>query len=141
MSHCHYLVAEEDAALGMPEVTLPVVPGMEGCHWLFRKTGEEHWPDLWRVLLEGRAVAAREAVGWLVDYAGPLDESIRMAWKIASGADHGLARRSVAGGGLEAVDRRMPDLDEAGSPSMDLARRAIAECVRESCRADLAEAI
>jgi len=21
----------------MPEVTLPVVPGMEGCHWPFRK--------------------------------------------------------------------------------------------------------
>ena len=37
LMHCHYLVAVDDAALGMPEVTLPVVPGMEGCHWPFRK--------------------------------------------------------------------------------------------------------
>ena len=37
LMHCHYLVAVEDALLGMPEVTLPVVPGMEGCHWPFRK--------------------------------------------------------------------------------------------------------
>jgi hypothetical protein len=29
MMHCHYLLAVEDAVLGMPEVTLPVVPGME----------------------------------------------------------------------------------------------------------------
>src|SRR5262249_18586873 len=34
--HCHYLVAVEDARLGWPEVTLPVVPGMEGCHWPYR---------------------------------------------------------------------------------------------------------
>ena len=28
--HCHYLISRDDAVLGMPEVTLPVVPGMEG---------------------------------------------------------------------------------------------------------------
>ena len=33
MMHCHVLIAVEGAQLGMPEVTLPVVPGMEGCHW------------------------------------------------------------------------------------------------------------
>jgi len=37
LMHCHYLIAVEGAQLGMPEVTLPVVPGMEGCHWPFRK--------------------------------------------------------------------------------------------------------
>ena len=41
MSHCHYLVAVDDAAMGFPEVTLPVVPGMEGCHWPFRRTDGE----------------------------------------------------------------------------------------------------
>ena len=53
MTHCHYLVAVEGADLGMPEVTLPVVPGMEGCHWPFRKTAPENWPKLLQLLLDG----------------------------------------------------------------------------------------
>ena len=44
MLHCHFVVAVDDASLGMPEVTLPVVPGMEGCHWPLRKVGSEQWP-------------------------------------------------------------------------------------------------
>jgi enoyl-CoA hydratase/carnithine racemase len=141
MSHCRYLVSVDDAALGMPEVTLPVVPGMEGCHWMFRKTANERWPDLWRLLLEGRPVRARDAVGWLVDYAGPLDDAIRAAWSIASGGDHGLSEREVARQGLDRVEGGMPDLGEAGSPGEDEARRAIAECVRESCAAELDRAL
>ena len=37
LMNCHPLVAVEDARLGWPEVSLPVVPGMEGCHWPFRR--------------------------------------------------------------------------------------------------------
>ena len=63
MMHCHYLVAVEDADLGFPEVTLPVIPGMEGCHWPFRKADAEHRPKLLRLLLEGRSIRATETVG------------------------------------------------------------------------------
>jgi len=54
MMHCHYLVAEENAALGMPEVTLPVIPGMEGCHWPFRKAEPKHFSRPPKVVTDGR---------------------------------------------------------------------------------------
>ena len=95
LSHCHYLVAVDDARLGFPEVTLPVVPGMEGCHWLFRKAGAAHWPKLLAALLGGTPVKATDAVGWLADFAGPLDAALAVTWKIAGGGDHGLKRRVV----------------------------------------------
>ena len=66
MLHCHYLVAVDDVQFGMPEVTLPVVPGMEGCHWSFRKRSKPgDWPKLLQMLMTGRPVRASEAVGWL----------------------------------------------------------------------------
>ncbi|MCP4657153.1 MAG: enoyl-CoA hydratase/isomerase family protein, partial [bacterium] len=141
MVHCHYLVAVEDAALGMPEVTLPVVPGMEGCHWPFRKAGSADWPKLVALLLEGKPVKARDAVGWLVDHAGPIDDAIAVAFKIASGGDHGLSRRAVDEKALAAVTDKMPDLTAAGSPETESARKAILDNVRTSCGAPLAEAI
>ncbi|MHC4652141.1 MAG: hypothetical protein ACYTES_14970, partial [Planctomycetota bacterium] len=91
-THCHYLVAVEDAQLGMPEVTVPVVPGMEGCHWPFRKASSGDWPKLLRLLLSGRPVRAAEAVGWLADFAGPMDKALQCAWQAATGGDHGLKR-------------------------------------------------
>ncbi|MEE9190652.1 MAG: hypothetical protein V3U16_07770, partial [Candidatus Neomarinimicrobiota bacterium] len=73
--HCHYLVSLDKAVLGMPEVTLPVIPGMEGCHWPFRKADSENWPKLVHLLLSGESVPASKAVGWLVDYAGPQEKT------------------------------------------------------------------
>ena len=83
MVHCHYLVAEENANLGMPEVTLPVIPGMEGCHWPLRKMKSENYKDFMKFILSGKTVKAKDSVGWLVDYAGTMEDSIKMAMKIA----------------------------------------------------------
>jgi enoyl-CoA hydratase/carnithine racemase len=142
LTHCHHLVAVGDAALGFPEVTLPVVPGMEGCHWPFRKAAREDWPKLLGLLLEGRPVKARDAVGWLVDYAGSLDESIQTVWRLANGnGTDGLPRREFADGALQGVVDAVPELSEAGNPLMEAGRRAIVDCIRESCAAPLAEAI
>ena len=44
MTHCHFVLALDSVQLGMPEVTLPVVPGMEGCHWAFRKVARDQHP-------------------------------------------------------------------------------------------------
>ncbi|HZD05978.1 MAG TPA: hypothetical protein VE173_13790, partial [Longimicrobiales bacterium] len=96
--HCHHVVAVEDARLGWPEVTLPVVPGMEGCHWPLRRAPREAWPRLLEMLLTGRPVAAREAVGWLIDAAGPLEEAVRMAWALAGGAGAADADRERSAG-------------------------------------------
>jgi enoyl-CoA hydratase/carnithine racemase len=140
MTHCHYLVAVDSAELGFPEVTLPVVPGMEGCHWPFRKAAQKEWPRLMGLLLDGKPVKARDAVGWLVDYAGPVDEAIGTAWKIACG-DAPVKRRDVEAGALKDVEKSAPQLAEAGSPLMRAGRKAILDCVRDACAAPLSDAI
>jgi enoyl-CoA hydratase/carnithine racemase len=139
--HCHYLVAVDDAQLGWPEVTLPVVPGMEGCHWPFRKANSDHWPKLLRLLLTGRPARATDALGWLVDYAGPLDQAIQTAWKVASSSDHGLQQRTVEGGALKKIPTDVGDLPAADSPAMEAARAAIIECMQQACALPLSEAL
>jgi enoyl-CoA hydratase/carnithine racemase len=139
--HCHYLVAVEGTELGMPEVTLPVLPGMEGCHWPFRKSGSDAWPWLMKLLLSGRSVEAGEAVGRLVDFAGPVEEALQMAWKVASGADHDLPPRPVEKGPLAEVPRAPEDLAVPETPATEAARQAILECIEHSCRVPLAEAL
>ena len=138
--HCHYLVAVEDAALGMPEVTLPVVPGMEGCHWPFRKAERSQWPKLVSMLLSGTPVKAKDAVGWLIDYAGPLPESLQTVWRLASGTAAGVTKRKLHEGALEGIpaDVGVPVSD---SPATEAARKAILETIRHSCGVPLSEAL
>jgi enoyl-CoA hydratase/carnithine racemase len=141
MMHCHYLVAVDDASLGMPEVTLPVVPGMEGCHWPFRKAKSEDWPKLLGMLLTGRQTKAAKAVGWLIDYAGPLEASLATAWKIASDSDaSGVAARKLATGALSDIPS-VTGLSDSGDPALEAARKAIHDCISESCGCPLSEAI
>jgi enoyl-CoA hydratase/carnithine racemase len=139
--HCRYLVAEEDAQLGLPEVTLPVVPGMEGCHWMFRKARPEDWPRLLQLLLGGRPVKARSAEGWLVDFAAPLGVAIQKAWQIVTGGDHGLLARELDTGSLSELPHDYGVLPPADAPVTDAARRAIMACVKDSCGCDLSEAL
>ncbi len=141
LMHCHYLVAAEGADLGMPEVTLPVVPGMEGCHWPFRKADSKHWPKLVTLLLDGNPVKAKDAIGWLVDYAGPMDASLKTVWKIATDGDHGLALRKVEVGVLKGVPTNVTGLESAGDPGMESARKTILENISSSCEAALPEAL
>ncbi|MGB6362121.1 MAG: hypothetical protein WBG64_05570 [Thermoanaerobaculia bacterium] len=139
--HCRYLVAVDGAVLGMPEVTLPVVPGMEGCHWTFRKTRPEHWPRLLQLLLSGQPVAAGEAVGWLVDYAGPMESALEKAWQLVTGGDHGVEERPVERSALDGVPQEVAGLEAGGGPATEAARRAIVETIQAACHASLAEAL
>jgi enoyl-CoA hydratase/carnithine racemase len=141
LMHCHYLVAADDAQLGMPEVTLPVVPGMEGCHWPFRKSKPEHWPQLLQMLLSGRPVNAGNAVGWLIDYSGPMDSALKVAWQVATDGDHGLKSREVAQGAMEGVPTEVGGLAAPDSALDAAARKAIMECVQQSCGASLTDAL
>jgi enoyl-CoA hydratase/carnithine racemase/3-hydroxyacyl-CoA dehydrogenase len=141
MMHCHYLVATDGASLGMPEVTLPVVPGMEGCHWPFRKARSEDWPKLVQMLLGGRSISAKEGAGWLIDYAGPLDEALKVVWKIATEGDSGVARRDLETGALKGVPVGDAGLPPADGPAAEAARKAIADSIQGSCSATLAEAL
>jgi enoyl-CoA hydratase/carnithine racemase len=141
LEHCHYVIAHDKASVGMPEVTVPVVPGMEGCHWPFRKAQAEDWPKLLSALLTGRNVRAKDAVGWWIDYAGPMDDALKMAWNVASGGDHGLTCRGVETGALSGVPTEVADLPDADSPAMDATRDAIVACVQASCGVPIAEAL
>jgi len=141
LTHCHYVIAVDDAKLGMPEVTLPVVPGMEGCHWPLRKAKSEDWPKLMAMLLSGRQVKATEAVGWLIDDAAPLEQALRTAWQVASNGDHKLKRRQVNSDALAAVPTDVANVPPPDSPAMAEARVAIAKCVQDACGATLADAL
>jgi enoyl-CoA hydratase/carnithine racemase len=138
--HCHYLVADEDAALGFPEVTLPVVPGMEGCHWPFRKARQRDWPRLVHLLLSGRPVRAADAIGWLVDAAGPLPEALATAWALVTDRASGVRRRRFREDGLD-VDTEGAGLPQVSAPEIAAGRAAIAECIRRACAVSAAEAI
>ncbi|HEX5030023.1 MAG TPA: enoyl-CoA hydratase-related protein [Candidatus Eisenbacteria bacterium] len=139
MLHCHYLVAVEDASLGFPEVTLPVVPGMEGCHWPFRKAPRDSWPRIAALLLGGAPVKAKSAVGWLLDAAAPMESALATAWGLAMGTA-AAKRRPLEQGALSGVPRGVAGLPpaEAGTAA---ARAAIADCVQRSCEVPLAEAL
>jgi enoyl-CoA hydratase/carnithine racemase len=141
LMHCHYLVAVEDAVLGMPEVTLPVVPGMEGCHWPFRKADPAQWPKLVGLLVRGTPVKAKDAVDWLIDYSGPMQKSLDTVWSLATtGGAAGLLLRSLDEGVLEGIP---PDVGVSASdnPATEAARKAIMESVRSSCSVPLSEAL
>ena len=141
MMHCHYLVSEENASLGMPEVTLPVIPGMEFCHWPFRKVKPENYQNLLRLLLTGKPVKAKESIGWLIDYAGTMEDSIKMAWKIAAGNKHGLKKRKFNEDKLKNVQGEVPRLEDTGDAVMEYARKAIIDCVQNSCSVPSSEAL
>jgi len=138
--HCHYLVAVEDAELGMPEVTLPVVPGMEGCHWPLRKTDRSRWPKLVRMLLTGEPVQAKDAVSWLIDYSGPMPDALETAWNLASGKATGLAMRKPHEGILKEIPAGV-GVPASGNPATEAARAAIMESIRDSCGVPLPEAL
>ncbi len=140
MMHCHYLVADKGAAFGMPEVTLPVVPGMEGCHWPFRRVPADKFGDMFGLLLNGDNVKADKAVGWLIDAAAPMEDALKTAWAVASGGDHGLKQRPLETGpvNLPAVEDAWLD---ANSNATSGGRKAILGCIQQACNVPLADAL
>ncbi len=139
LTHCHFVVTLDDAQLGMPEVTLPVIPGMEGCHWLLRKAKPEHQAKILELLLAGRSVKGANATGWLVDFAGTMDACLKTVWAIASGREQSIGRRELASGAV-IVSIELP-LPKADNEATNEARSAIAQCIRQSCAVPLAEAL
>ena len=141
LMHCHYMVAVENAALGMPEVTLPVVPGMEGCHWPFRKTDRTHWHKLVALLLDGTPVKAKDAVGWLIDYAGPMSAALDTAWRLAAtGSATGVSLRPVNKGVLGGLPGDV-NVTASDNPALQTTRKAIMASIKESCSVPLSESL
>jgi hypothetical protein len=93
------------------------------------------------MLLTGSPVRANDAVGWLVDFAGPLEEAVATAWALAAGEDAGIERRPLEEGAVSPVPAEPEDLPEADSPAMEAAREAIMATVRDGCGATLKDAL
>lgn len=141
MMHCHYLFAANDVSLAMPEVSLPVIPGMEGCHWAIRKAEAGDRQKLINLLLEGKPVKAVNTVGWLVDYSDTLENTLKKAWEVMQQGEKALKTRKLEEKSISNIK-----FDEkALSPTTDLsfaeARKVITKCIEESCGTSVDEAI
>lgn len=136
MSHCHYLVAVEDAEVGFPEVTLPVVPGMEATHWLFRKVNKEDWGKIADLLLTGKRLHAKETSGWLCDIVEPPEQALRSAYMLVTGKLN-IRKREVCEKPLEEVSEYI----RISSPQEKAAVDAIAKAILEATRVSLTDAL
>ncbi len=139
LMHCHYVVALDSAQVGMPEVTLPVIPGMEGCHWSFRKTDPANWGKVANLLLSGRSVKASEATGWMVDFAGSMDECLATINSILTGSGD-VAERKVNSEPIQ-ISSDVAGLSTPEDPAVEVARKAIMDCVQASCSVPLSQAL
>jgi len=141
MLHCHYLVALDNTEVGAPEVTLPVVPGMELCHLPFRKAKPEDRPKIASLLLQGNYIKAKNTVGWLVDYTGYINDCIKMTWKLANEDELALPKRKVDENPLKEIPGDMNEIAQTNNKVLLNARIAILDNIRKSCSATLSEAI
>jgi enoyl-CoA hydratase/carnithine racemase/3-hydroxyacyl-CoA dehydrogenase len=141
LMHCHYLLAVEDAVVAMPEVTLPVVPGMEGCHWTLRKTASAQRLQMLQMLMDGKPAKAKEAVGTLLDYAGPLANALQLAREIVEKGASAMPMRKVQDTPLKGLSLKGIQLPPAPDAQTEDARKAIWNCVEASCKASLKAAI
>jgi enoyl-CoA hydratase/carnithine racemase len=138
--HCHYVLSVADANLGFPEVTLPVVPGMEACHWPFRRARPADWPRLCALLLGGQPVRGEHAAGWLIDQAGALNEMLSLAWSLAHGEAR-MTKRPLVDGPLSGVAEAttLPEASDDAGP--EVARRAIRDAILAATAVPLGEAL
>jgi enoyl-CoA hydratase/carnithine racemase len=88
---CDLIVAEESAVLGLPEVTVGVVPGGGGTQTLVRRVGYGRAADL---ILTGRRLPAREAfdlgiVNRLVPDGAAREAALALAGQIAKNSPVG----------------------------------------------------
>ncbi len=138
MMHCHYLFATEDTSLAMPEVTLPVVPGMEGCHWAIRKAKPADRKNLIKMLLDGKQLKAKETIGWFVDYSDNLENCLKKAWQIMEKGTSALPLRKVEEGALGKLPFDKNLFSENGILE---SQKFIADCIENSCNTKLADAV
>ena len=141
MLHCHYLIALDNTEVGAPEVNLPVVPGMELCHWSFRKAKPEDRPKIAKMLLEGNYIKAKNTIGWIVDYTGNITDCIKMTWKIANEDELALPKRRVEQEPLSDIPGDLNNIAPTDNKVLLNSRLAILNNIRQSCGATCSEAL
>jgi 3-hydroxyacyl-CoA dehydrogenase len=114
---CHYRIAASDAAVGLPEVTLGLLPGATGTQRLPRLVGPDKALDM---MLSGKPVAAGAALE-----AGAID-------KVVPAEDLRSAAVSYAEESIDSGPRRIRDMDvQTTDPELfDKTRKKIAAKTR-----------
>jgi enoyl-CoA hydratase len=78
---CHIRIASENAKLGLPEVSLGLIPGYGGTQRLAQLVGKG---KAFEMILTGEHISAQDAYQWgLVNHVCPSEELMIMAQKIA----------------------------------------------------------
>ncbi|MCO5254965.1 MAG: enoyl-CoA hydratase-related protein [Bacteroidetes bacterium] len=141
MMHCQYLIAPTQVKFAMPEVTLPVIPGMEGCHWVFRKTSKDEHSVMLDMLMHGKQVNAQQAQGFLVDYTGSLQECLVMTKNILAKGDAALTKRSVVKEAMPHIASEIEKVNWSDNPLIQSAQKEIADCIIAACSANMEDAL
>lgn len=139
--HCHYLIAPDYVKFAMPEVNLPVIPGMGGCHWTLRKTEKSNRSKMLELLLQGKNINAIEASGFLVDFTGSLEECLLMTSRVLEEGDAALPKRVVLKTSLQEIKTDLDDINWSDNPQILAAQKEISECVIATCSTSLDEAL
>ncbi|AFQ43691.1 enoyl-CoA hydratase/isomerase family protein [Desulfosporosinus meridiei] len=90
---CDLRIADEKVKLGLPEVTLGLIPGLGGTQRLARLIGQSKAKEL---LFTGTVITAEEAlkiglVNQVVPLGTALEEALKLAHKLAKGAGVAMA--------------------------------------------------
>ncbi|XP_063560513.1 peroxisomal bifunctional enzyme isoform X3 [Gorilla gorilla gorilla] len=125
---CHYRIAHAEAQVGLPEVTLGLLPGARGTQLLPRLTGVPAALDL---ITSGRRILADEALklGILdkVVNSDPVEEAIRFAQRVS---DQPLESRRLCNKPIQSL----PNMDSIFSEALLKMRRQHPGCLaQEAC--------
>ena len=139
--HCHFLIASSQVKLAMPEVNLPVIPGMEGCHWALRKSDSNLRFHYIQMLLTGAQVSASKSIGYLVDYSGSFEECLQIVAGIIRDGEAKFPRRKLIESALVGLESELETFSWSENEILGSAQRKIAECMLESCSVSLEKAL
>ena len=116
---CHIRIASENAKMGLPEVSLGVIPGYGGTQRLANLVGKGKAIEM---IITAMKLTAVEAEKWgLVNYVCPQDELMLLAEKIAEKIKRnspmaiGKAIKTVNAGFIDGVDGFEVEKKEFGS--------------------------
>ena len=115
---CHFRIASETARMGLPEVTLGVIPGYGGTQRLPRLVGKGKAMEM---ILSGGMIDAADALNWgLVNQVVPADQllsnCVTVAGKIARNSPTAMAAaiRAVNAGYEPGADGMQREIEEFG---------------------------
>lgn len=135
--HCHHVFVEKKSSLRFPEVTLNIIPGMEGLHIPFRRVNQKNQKWVYELLMNGEAVSGEEAAEHkLVTFAGSWKEIVKKSLYFMNGKNC-ILPRSVS------LKRAVTttDLTLEGLPISRVHERGFVQVYEPTCRALMLEGI